>query len=342
MKKYLLFFLLIFPFIACTEKGKMFSVTSPQKKLLYSGDSVSFDLVSKKKLVPDSVVITVDGKMFPFYKKNHCTLSTENISMGDKTVTFHTFYKGKKETSLRSLRILSDIVPAHLKYEVVAAYNHDKNSYTQGLQYEDGGKFYESAGLYNESSLRLVEVETGKVLRKHIVDSNYFAEGLTIVGDTLFQLTWRERTGFMYNKNTFEEIGTFTYETEGWGICYDGTYLIVSDGSEYLYFYEPHTMNLHHKIAVFDNLGAVTNINELEFVQGFVYANIYTSYRVVKINPTNGKVAADVDFSNLLPLQYSDEVDVLNGIAWNPKNEHFYITGKLWPRLFQVKLFFEE
>lgn len=340
MKRYCLFFFVLFSFFACTEKGKQFSVTSSYKKTIYSGDSLSFDISSQKDRTPDSVVVLADGKSFCFYNTKQCVFQTEGLQMGEKTLTFHVYYKGKKETNLRSIRILSDIVPAKLQYEVLASYPHDHDAYTQGLQYENG-YLYESAGLYGESSLRYVDLKTGKSIRKKEIDSMYFAEGLTIVGDSLFQLTWRENMGFVYNKNTFEQIGAFTIPTEGWGMCYDGKFLIVSDGSEYLYFYDPKSLTLHHKIAVFDNLGAISRLNELEYVEGFIYANIYTTDKIIKINPSNGKVATEIDFSGLLPAQYSEDVDVLNGIAWNPTNDHFYITGKLWPRLFEVRLFFE-
>lgn len=340
MKRIALIFVVLFSLSACSEKGKQFTVSSSQKKMIYSGDSLAFDFESPKNRIPDSVYMIVDGKTNCYYKTNHCVLQTESMQMGDKTITLHAYYKGKKEVHLRSIRLLSDIVPAHLKYEVVATYSHDKNSYTQGLQFENGN-FYESGGLYGESTLRYTDVKTGKVLRKIDVDTSCFAEGIALVGDSLYMLTWRENIGFIFDKNTFEQIDTFTYATEGWGMCYDGTYLIVSDGSEYLYFYEPKTMTLHHKIAVFDNLGAISRLNELEYVQGFVYANIYTTDKIVKINPKNGKVAAEIDFAGLLPAQYSEDVDVLNGIAWNPEKDHFYITGKLWPRLFEVNLYFE-
>ena len=341
MKRIGLIFCSLLLMFACADKGKKFNVVSSYKQNVYSGATITFNIESKKNYVPDSVLILVDGNTQMFSKTKACPLSTEGMSMGEKTVTIQTYYNGKKEVHLRSIRILSDIVPAKLQYEVVASYKHDNQSYTQGLQFENG-KFYESAGLYDESSLRYVDVKTGNVLRKKAIDSVYFAEGLTIVGDSLYQLTWREQTGFIYNKNTFEQIGVFTYPTEGWGMCYDGTYLIVSDGTEYLYFYEPKSMSLHHKIAVYDNLGTVSSLNELEFVQGFVYANIYTTDKIVKINPNNGKVAAEIDFSDLLPEQFRNDVDVLNGIAWNPETDHFYITGKLWPRLFEVRLFFQK
>ena len=173
------------------------------------------------------------------------------------------------------------------------------------------------------------------------VEPRFFAEGLTIVGDSLYQLTWRENTGFIYDKNTLVRIDLFKYETEGWGLCFDGTNLVMSDGTEFLYFYEPKNFTLVRKVAVFNNRGAVSSLNELEFVNGFIYANIYQSDEIVKINPSNGKVAATIDFSGLLPAELSDGVDVLNGIAYNADNQHFYITGKLWPRVFEVRLFYE-
>ncbi len=331
--------LILLACVSCSNKGRQFSVASVPKGAIYSGDSVQFTITHKKDKTPDSVVVVIDGKNLIYRNTKECVVQTERLLLGDKSVELAVYYKGKKEINYRTMRVLSDITPVQLRYEVVAEYPHDKDAYTQGLQYENG-KFYESAGLYGQSSMRYTDVKTGKVLRKIDVDSLYFAEGLTLVGDTLYQLTWREKTGFMYDKNTFKKIGEFPYTTEGWGMCYNGEFIIVSDGTEFLYFYEPSTFKLHHKIAVFNNLGAVSSLNELEFVNGFIYANIYTTNIIVKINPSNGKVATEIDFSNLLPKQYADDVDVLNGIAWNPENDHFYVTGKLWPRMFEVRLFY--
>ena len=332
----------LFVVVSCSDEGRQFSISSSLQGMLYSGDSVVFDVVSKRNKTPDSVVVEVDGKKLVYERSNRCVLSTEGLTLGDKTVTLLVYSKGKKEKNLRTLHILSDVVPAQLQYEVVTSYPHDTKAYTQGLQYENG-KFYESTGLYGESTLRYVDVKTGKTERNSDVEERYFAEGLTLVGDTLYQLTWREQTVFLYDKHTFQRLGMKSIATEGWGMCFNGTYIIVSDGTEYLYFYEPQTFTLHHKVAVFDNLGAISRLNELEFVQGFVYANIYTTDKIVKINPKNGKVAAEIDFTNLLPDQYRTEnIDVLNGIAWNQDSDHFYVTGKLWPRVFEVRLFYKE
>lgn len=344
LKQFGVFITCIFLIGACSNPCKKCTITNPTtQKVWYSGDSVHFVVTSEKDCVPDSVLLKFDKKtLFTcFYNTTDCSFSTEGLSLGDRTLVFELYKNGEKQIINRSLRILSDIEPARLSYDVVATYNHDKKSYTQGLQFENG-KFYESAGLYGESSLRYVDVATGKVERLETVDGHFFAEGLTFVGDTLYQLTWREGKGFMYNKNTFENIGYFSLDTEGWGLCYDGKYLILSDGSEYLRFYEPKDFKFVKKVAVFDNLGAVSSLNELEYVNGFVYANIYQTDKIVKINPNNGKIVATIDFTGLLPNELSYGVDVLNGIAWNPSTDRFYITGKLWPRLYEVRLYYKE
>lgn len=343
--KFIVFFCLSVCLIAACSNPceKCTLINSDSQKVWYSGDSVHFVISSEKDCVPDSVLLKFDSKSVftRFYNTTQCSFSTEGLSMGDRTLIFEIYKNGEKQVVNRSLRILSDIEPARLSYEVVATFNHDKKSYTQGLQFEKG-KFYESAGLYGESSLRYVDVATGKVERQESVDGHFFAEGLTMVGDTLFQLTWREGKCFLYNKNTFESLGAFTYPTEGWGLCYDGRYLILTDGSEYLSFYEPKDFKLVKKVGVFDNLGAVSSLNELEYVNGFVYANIYQTDKIVKINPNNGKIVATIDFSGLLPTELSAGVDVLNGIAWNPITDNFYITGKLWPRMYEVRLYYKE
>ncbi len=340
MKKLFCVFAVFFLLFGCSESGKKFSVTSSHKGAIYSGDSVVFT-VSSEKTIADSVQFVIDGKTMSFYETSRCVIQTEGMMMGDKTATIKVFHKGKKEVYLRSMRVLSDLVPAKLKYTVVASYPHDSEAYTQGLQYENG-KLYETAGMYGESTLRYTDLKSGKVERKVEIDSMYFAEGMTLIGDTLYMFTWREHTGFKYDKNSFKRASVFSYATEGWGMCYDGTYLIVSDGSEFLYFYEPGTFKLHHKVSVFTNLGAVSALNELEYVEGFVYANVYQTDKIVKINPSNGKVAAEIDMSGILSEQYKQDVDVLNGIAWNPDNDHFYVTGKWWPRLFEVVFSLDE
>lgn len=225
----------------------------------------------------------------------------------------------------------------HLKVEVVATHAHDTASYTQGLVWHDG-VLYESAGQYGASSLRRVDLKTGEVTRFAPVPQGFFAEGLALAGDRLIQLTWREQTAFVYRAATFEKLAELHYEGEGWGLCDDGRRLVMSDGSDRLRFRDPATLAVQGEVAVRLDGQPVDRLNELECVDGAVYANVWMEDRIVKIDPATGRVTAAIDAAGLLT---SDEkakgAEVLNGIAWNPESKLFYVTGKLWPRLFEVR-----
>ena len=222
--------------------------------------------------------------------------------------------------------------------EVLATYPHDPGAFTQGLLLEDG-RFYESTGLYGESSLREVVPETGEVLREVELAPELFAEGLTLVDDRLIQLTWRAGVALVYNADTFEQTDTFSYEGEGWGLCYDGEELVMSDGSATLTRRDPETFALLGTIAVKLNGNPVEMLNELECVGDSVYANIWQSDTIVKI-ADDGSVVQEIDASSLLTNAERAQLDpnaVLNGIAYDPDTEIFYLTGKLWPELFAVR-----
>lgn len=224
-------------------------------------------------------------------------------------------------------------------FRVVASYPHDRNAFTQGLAYENGF-LYEGTGLYGASTLRKVELTTGKVLQSIALPERYFGEGIVIWEDTIIQLTWQSRVGFVYNKESFEKLREFQYPTEGWGITHDGTHLIMSDGTASLYFLDPETFVEVKTIAeVRDENGPVTRLNELEFVNGFIYANVWRTDRLVRIDPESGRVVGDVDLTGLLPLaDRIPPVDVLNGIAYDPEGNRFFVTGKNWPKLFHIEL----
>jgi glutamine cyclotransferase len=229
--------------------------------------------------------------------------------------------------------------PSTLTPQVLNTYPHDTSAFTQGLLLHDG-KFYESTGLNGQSSLREVNVQTGEVIRMLQLDDEYFAEGLALVGDNLIQITWQNGDAFVYNVDTFNKEKTFSYQGEGWGLCYDGTNLYMSDGSANLYKRNPETFEVSGQIQVKQNGQAVTQLNELECVGEFVYANIWQTDKIIKINKTNGQVIAEVDASSLLNSEERAELSrdaVLNGIAYNPEADTFYLTGKLWPKVFEVK-----
>jgi glutaminyl-peptide cyclotransferase len=222
--------------------------------------------------------------------------------------------------------------------EVLNSYPHDPGAFTQGLLLHDGD-FYESTGQYGESTLRQVDVETGRVVRQVDLPGDVFAEGLTLVDDRLIQITWRERFAYVYDLD-FNITGTFDYETEGWGICYDGTDLYMSDGSSTLYVRDPETFAVTRMVAVTRAGEPVMRINELECVDDRVYANVWQTDEIVIIDATTGEVLSTIDASGLLTEDEQASLfngAVLNGIAYNPESDTFYITGKYWPRLFEVR-----
>lgn len=227
-------------------------------------------------------------------------------------------------------------------YEVVGAFPHDSRAFTQGLLFHDG-KLLESTGLYGQSSLREVDLATGAVLRKWAVPRQYFAEGLALLDGKLFQLTWRENKALVYDLNAdpkgFLKVAEFTYTGEGWGLTTDGHWLIMSDGTSALRFLNPGTFAVDHTIQVLRNGMSQTNLNELEYVKGEIYANIWMTDWVARIDPASGTVTGMIDFSHLLPAaDRTMRTDVLNGIAYDPAADRLFITGKNWPKLFEVRL----
>jgi glutamine cyclotransferase len=231
------------------------------------------------------------------------------------------------------------VPPELLVPRVVSERPHDTGSFTQGLVWDDG-RMYESAGQYGLSNLREVDPLTGEVLRRVEVPPEYFAEGLAQVDDRLIQITWREGTAFVYDAASFERVGEFSYTGEGWGLCYDGTHLVMSDGSDTLTIRDAATFEALEQIPVRFNDQPVTMLNELECVGEHVYANVWQTDFIVRIDPTTGVVTGVIDATGLLPPETRATLQsgaVLNGIAYDPATERFYITGKLWPTLFEVE-----
>ncbi len=224
-------------------------------------------------------------------------------------------------------------------FQVVATYPHDPNAWTQGLVFQDG-IFYEGTGLRGRSSLRKVDPASGQVTQGIDLPDQYFAEGIAILDDKLYQLTWQENTGFIYDKDSFELLDTWTYPDEGWGLTTDGERLIMSDGTSALRFLDPNTLEETGRVEVVDPLGRVLyNLNELEYVNGEVLANIWQTDWIARIDPATGQVAGWIDLSGLLPAEdRTQPVDVLNGIAYDPATDRLFVTGKLWPKLFEIDL----
>ena len=223
-------------------------------------------------------------------------------------------------------------------YRVLAEYPHDANAFTQGLVYA-GGELYESTGLrQGRSSVRRVELETGAILQMRTLADTYFGEGLTLFQGRLYQLTWQSHTGFIYDSTTFDLLNVFHYSTEGWGLTHNGKELIMSDGTPTLYFLDPISLQPIRQITVKDEKGPVWRLNELEFIDGEIYANVWQTDRIARIDPTTGRVNAWIDLTGLLSPDDRIGADVLNGIAWDAEQQRLFVTGKLWPKLFQIEL----
>jgi glutamine cyclotransferase len=228
--------------------------------------------------------------------------------------------------------------PPSRDYTVVNIYPHDTNAFTEGLFFLNGS-LYESTGLYAQSSVRKVELKSGKVLQRLDVPAQYFGEGLAQLNGRLYQLTWREKTVFVYDLDTFRLESQFTNPYEGWGLTTDGKSLIMSDGTDQLRFIDPLTWSVQRTISVSENGVSLANVNELEFVKGGILANVWRTDHVLRIDPATGAVLRDYDLSGLLPAtDRQPNTDVLNGIAYDPDGDHLYVTGKLWPKLFEIRL----
>ncbi len=223
-------------------------------------------------------------------------------------------------------------------YEVINTYPHDPGAFTQGLVFHQG-LLYESTGMNGSSSLRRVELETGKVLNKRVVPNEFFAEGLALFNGRLYQLTWQNQQGFVYDLDSFNLVGGFRYAGEGWGLTHNGRSLIMSDGTSQIRFLNPDTFEVQRVINVQDNGREITQLNELEYVKGEIYANIWYSDRVARVDPQSGRVTAWINLAGLLaPEDRTDPGAVLNGIAYDEASDRLFVTGKYWPKLFEIRL----
>ncbi len=223
-------------------------------------------------------------------------------------------------------------------YNVVNTYPHDRNAFTEGLAFQNG-VLYEGTGRYGNSTLRKVELESGQILQILALPAQFFGEGITIYRDKVYQLTWQSHVCFVYDKESFEVLQQFSYPTKGWGLTHNGENLIMSDGTSSLRFLAPETFEEIGQIEVRDEDSPVTELNELEYVRGEIYANVWNTDRIARINPRTGQVVGWIELKELLsPEDVSQPVDVLNGIAYDAENGRLFVTGKLWPKLFEIKL----
>ena len=265
------------------------------------------------------------------------TLDVSLFGLGAKTISLVSELKnGDEQNDTRLIRILSDIAPEQWKATVVKSYVHNNSSFTQGLEFNEG-TLYESTGLNGKSKIAKVKLETGVINQEIGLDANYFGEGITILGDKIYQLTWQNQKCFIYDKNTMQIEKDVPYTGEGWGLCNDGKSLIMSNGTEMLTFRNPQTFQIERTIEVYDQVGPRVRLNELEYVDGKIYANVWMLDLILVIDPATGKVLAEVDCSDVVKAGKGGG-EVLNGIAYNPQSKKMYLTGKNWSNLLEVSI----
>lgn len=318
-----------------TKKSDFAIKTNTEKGDISNNDILIISLENKKSHTIDSVRYTLDGN------KINKTTPLTNFKLGKQTIEATVFFNNEKQIANTTITILSGETPKIFTYEIINEYPHDITSYTQGLEFFND-TLYESTGQYKQSKLRKVDYKTGEVIKNIALDDEYFGEGLTILNNKVYQLTWQKGTGFVYDVNTFDKLSSFKYgnSKEGWGLCNNDTSIYKSDGTEKIWLLNPETLVEEDFIQIFTNKGKITGINEMEWIDGKIYANRYQKNGVAIINPKNGAVTGVIDFTSLKEKVTKHEgLDVLNGIAYNPKSKTVFVTGKRWDKLFEVKIF---
>jgi glutamine cyclotransferase len=275
----------------------------------------------------------------PKAQKYGYTVNTTDLGIGAKSITLIVKNtKGELFKDERLIRVLSDLIPEIWEYEIISSSPHNIDNFTQGFEFS-GNQLYESTGQQGGSKIAKIDLSTGADISKIALDETHFGEGITILGDTIYQLTWTTNKCFLYNKNTLEILQKdFTYQGEGWGLCNDGKQLIMSDGTERLTFRNPKTFEVIKTIEVYTHEQPVIRLNELEYIDGLIYANIWMTNNIAIIEPETGRVIGVIDGTNLASIGRGKIGDVFNGIAYNKEEDAIYVTGKLWEKIIKIKL----
>ena len=308
--------------------------TNANKNVISNTDTLKLSLSNPSNKKIDSVNYVMNNSPVADI------FSLQNSSLGEKMIKAEVFYDGIKEVALQKVIVVNGSTPKLYTYELLNTYPHDITSYTQGLEFYKG-VLYESTGQYGESKLRALDYKNDAILNNVNLSRSYFGEGLTLLNDKIYQLTWKEGRGLIYDVNTFETLGSFNYgqSKEGWGLCNDGRQLYKTDGSENIWILNAETLEEERFVQAYTNKGRLTNLNELEWVEGKIYANRYQKNGVAIINPINGAIEAVLDFKDL-KNKVTDHpgLDVLNGMAYNPDTKTLFVTGKRWDKLFEVRI----
>jgi len=314
-------------------------ITPSNNTIVYGNE---FTITVQSKLNKPRIVeieIYINNQLVEKVKSSSAsiTLNSKDFSTGKHTIkTIAKNQDNKIGINYASISIFSDLQPKQLSYHLKGTFTHNTSYYTQGLEFYNN-KLYEGTGNYDESFIYVYNPENKKIDQSLKIDVQYFGEGITILNNKLYQLTYKAQKGFVYDVFTLEKISEFSFASkEGWGLTNDGKNLIMSDGSSSLYFIHPENFQIEKKIDVSTPLAFISNINELEYVDGVIYANIWTTQSIVKIEAKTGRVLAFIDMTGLMNNLTNHRIDVLNGIAYEPNEKLFYVTGKWWPSMFKV------
>jgi glutamine cyclotransferase len=349
----LAFTLLAFILSSCADDNEPGSLRSSFSSLKFSsprsgekftfGDTIHFDLklIKESNKIVESLGLYINGELIHEEKASEMLFDYPTTAGSGGSIKIKGVVKFSDGTNSRrrmEISVLSDRAAEKMTYQLVNSYPHDVTSYTQGLIYDSKeGLLFEGTGNYSESKLLKIKVGDEKAKKEIPISDQYFGEGITMLHDTIFQLTYKNKKGFYYDRE-FNLLGEFTYPSEGWGLTTDGTSLIMSDGSATLFYLNPHSFEIKKSIQVFNDKGLMYNINELEYVDGIIYANIYQTDFIAKIDAHSGQLLGLINMKGILDKNLVEgRIDVLNGIAYNPQMNTFYVTGKWWPRLFEVR-----
>ncbi|MHC9087987.1 glutaminyl-peptide cyclotransferase [Tenacibaculum sp. IMCC1] len=326
---------------SCSETNYKFKLDTTKKTTLGKKAAIKFEQLKGEQI--DSVQLYVNNKRVNT-NETSVTVNTADFGVGKHAVTALAFYPNKSKKLNNSIEVLAKEAPAVYSYKIVNIYPHDKGAYTQGLEYKNG-YLYESTGRNGESTLRKVELETGKVLQKIDLDEKYFGEGMTIFNNKIYWLTWHARKGFIYDFETFKQLGSFNYtnSNQGWGLTHNGSELIKTDGSNKIWFLDANNQQEKRSVQVYTNKYPVDNLNEIELINGKIYANKWQQNSIVIINPETGVVEGVANLNGLRDIVAKDQTletqdDVLNGIAYDSENNRLFVTGKHWGKLFEIEL----
>ncbi|MCL9770001.1 glutaminyl-peptide cyclotransferase [Flavobacterium sp. HXWNR69] len=309
------------------------------KPILKLENSIDLIVQNKENKVIDSVVYYLNDTKIGSVKGNEkLPFALNNQKLGNQIIKALVYFEGKNIDITSGFSIYASSEAKILNYKIVNTYPHDINAYTQGFEFYNG-VLLEGTGQYKESTLRKTDYKTGKVTEQIKLEDKYFGEGITVLKDKIYQLTWQEKTGFVYDAKSLKLEKTFSFETEGWGITNDGEKLYMSDGSEKIYILNPETLKVEDYIGVYTNSSKIEQVNELEWVNGKIWANIYQKDAIAIINPKNGSIEAIINLSELkTKVTKHAELDVLNGIAYNPATKTYFVTGKNWDKTFEIAI----